>query len=92
MGGSAKGRGQPTEKAFFGKEILCETAIENLRYKSFGGKNFGCHHGTIWVLTLHEEVPGRYCGDVYMTIKGRIWGILGTMVVPKNIFVWKSDI
>ena len=70
----------------------CDTAIESLRCKLFADKRFGYHHGTQRVLTSHEEVPCRYCGPVYITITRSVWGILGTMIVPKNIFVWKSDI
>ena len=70
----------------------CDTAIESLRYKLFEDKHFGYHHGTQWVLTSHEVVPCSHCGQVYITIIRSVWGILGTMIVPKNIFVWKSDI
>ena len=70
----------------------CDTAIESLRYKLFEDKHFGYHHGTQWVLTSHDVVPSSHYSHVYITSIMSVWGILGTMIVPKNIFVWKSDI
>ena len=67
----------------------CDTAIKSLRCKVFAGKRFGYHHGTQRKLTSHEEVPCKCCGPVYIIITRSVWGILGTMIVPK-IFLFEK--
>ena len=70
----------------------CDTAIESLRCKPFENKHFGYHYGTQRGVRSHEGEPYRHWRPVYISIMMDVLSILGTMIVPKNIFVWKSDI
>ena len=67
----------------------CDTAIESLRCKL---KSFGYHYGTQRAVRSHEWESCKHLRHVYITIKMNVLSILGTMIVPKNIFAWKSDI
>ena len=69
----------------------CDTAIERVRCTLFVGKSLG----TIMVLSERSRRIKRLHASIVSCLHHNykhVWAILGIMIVPKNIFVWKSDI
>ena len=71
----------------------CDTAIESSGCKLFENKkNVGYHLGSQRALKSHEWESYKHFRHVYISIVMNDLSILGTMIVPKNIFVSTSDI
>ena len=62
-------------------------AIESLKCKLFENQNFEYHHGTQRAVTSPDGEPYKHLRPVYISIMMDVLSILGTMIVPKNIFV-----
>ena len=64
----------------------CDTAIESLRCKLFENKNFRYHCGTQREVKSHKGEPYKHLELVYISIMMNVLYIMGTMILPKNIF------